>query len=81
VRQVRDSSDDEVVFSMLRRSTRILTKNGIMTLIGQVVKVLLADGIIDQNEEKLMKEYMFICGIPQNLYGDILNRVNESQMT
>lgn len=77
VRQVRESQDDEVVFNMLRNATRILTKNGIMTLIAEVAKVLLADGVIHPNEEKLMKDYMLICGIPQNLYQDILNRVNE----
>jgi len=79
IRQVRVAVDDEPVFNMLRNATQVLTKNGLMILIAQSARVLLADGVIHPNEEALLKNYMLICGIPQNLYHDILNRVNTAE--
>jgi len=78
VQRVAGSNDDNHVYQMLQQCTEVLTADGTMVLISQVAKVLLADGRIDPNEERLMRQYMQICQIPQELYRDILSRVNRA---
>jgi len=79
--QVRESEDDEIVFNMLRDAALVLPKIAIMLIISQVAKVLLADGVIHPNEEWLLKEYLRICGIPQNLYQNVIDMGDKLQMT
>jgi hypothetical protein len=46
-----------------------------MVIIAQIAKVLKADGKIDKKEEALMKVYMLVCGIPRNLYGEVIKNI------
>ena len=66
------------VEQMLIKARQLLTAEGIMMLIGQVAKVLLADGRIDKKEEKLMKEYLLICGIPKDLFPQIIDKLKKA---
>ncbi len=77
VDKVNKSNDNEEVFRMLRNASGILTAQGIMLMIGQIARVLLADGRIDKKEEKLMKEYLLACGVPRNLYSEIIEKVKK----
>ena len=72
--QVKSSKDEELVFSMLRNSSKILTSSGLSLIFNRIAKVLLADGKIDKKEEELLKEYMLICGIPRDLYSTIIKK-------
>jgi hypothetical protein len=63
---------------MLNRAKEILTAEGIMLMLAQIVKVLLADGKIDKKEEKLMREYLLVCGVPRNIYNEIIDRVKKN---
>jgi len=78
VDKVSKSKNDEYVYEMLRNAKQVLTTEGNMIIIAQVTKVLLADGKIDKAEEKLLKEYMLICGIPQDLYSSIIEGVKKA---
>lgn len=80
VHKVSEAQNTDAVYEMLRKARTILTAEGIMVVMAQIAKVLLADGRIDPKEEQLMKEYLLICGIPRNLYGDIINRVNSKKL-
>ncbi|MCH8904857.1 MAG: hypothetical protein IIA45_13200, partial [Bacteroidetes bacterium] len=55
----------------------VLTSEGIMILIGQAARVLLADGRIDKAEEKLMKEYLLVCGLTKDLYASVIEMAKE----
>ncbi len=78
ISDVKKSKNDEYVFNILRNARTILTMDGIAMLIGQVARVLLADGKIDKKEEKLMKEYLLVCGIPREMYDQIISQVKKS---
>ena len=79
IAKVKKSKNNEEVYEMLRKARTILTAEGVMIMIAQIAKVLLADGKIDKKEEELMKEYMLICGIQKDLYKDIIERVKKGK--
>ncbi len=68
---------DEVVYSLLRKSSEELTSKAIMSIIGLSARVLLADGRIDKEEERLLKEYLLVCGLPKDLYDTIIDKAKE----
>ena len=76
--KVKRSKNDEIVFNMLRDAAGILSAQGIMAIIAQVTRVLLADGRIDKAEEKLLKEYLLVCGIPRGMYKEIVAKVKKN---
>lgn len=65
---------EEFVYSLLRQSLETLTSEAIMSIIGLSAKVLLADGRIDEEEEKLLKEYLLVCGIPKHMYKTVIEK-------
>ncbi len=73
--KVKESDNpEEFVYSILRQSSENLTSKDIMSIIGESAKVLLADGKITKDEERLLKEYLLVCGIPKDLYSTIIGR-------
>ena len=78
IEKVSRSKDDEEVFEMLRKAKATLTADAVFIIIGQVARVVLADGKIDKKEEALMKEFLLACGIPRDIYGKIIDKVRES---
>lgn len=77
--EIRNSSDaDDLVFPLLQKSASILTSEAIMHIIVQVTKMLLADGKIGRSEEKLLKEYLLICGLPKNLFESIMEMARKN---
>ena len=77
IEKVSKAKNDEVVFELLRKARNVLTAKGVMILVGQVARVLLADGKIDKAEEKLMQDYLLVCGVPRNLYNTIIEEVQK----
>ena len=75
--KISKSKKDDDVFDLLSQARNILTAEGIMLIIGQVARVLLADGKIDKKEESLMKEYLLVCGIPRDLFNEIVDKVKK----
>lgn len=63
------------VYGLLRKTSEVLTTEAILMLIAEVAKMILADGKIDKSEEKLMKDLMLICGVSDDLYATILDKV------
>jgi uncharacterized tellurite resistance protein B-like protein len=78
VKEVSTAKNNEKVYSLLRNAGKVLTADGIMIIIGQVARVVLADGKIDKKEEELMKEYMLVCGVPRELYSTIIEKVKQN---
>lgn len=73
---ISNSNDaEEKVQELLRESKQKLSSDAILTLLGQSAKVLAADGKIEKEEEKLMKEYLLICGLPKSFYEIILEKM------
>ncbi len=77
IQKVNKSKSDDDVFKVLRQAQKYLTAEAVMLLIGQLARVLLADGKIDKAEEKLMKEYLLACGLDRNLFSVIIQKVKE----
>jgi len=75
---IKSKSDDDV-FKILRQAQKYLTAEAVMVLIGQLARVLLADGKIDKNEEKLMKDYLLACGLDRTLFNVIIDKVKQSK--
>ncbi len=68
---------DEISYRLLKEAKECLTSEGIMLLIGQAAKVLLADGKIEKEEEDLLKEYLKICDLPEVFYTLIIDKMQE----
>jgi uncharacterized tellurite resistance protein B-like protein len=79
MQKVSKSKDDDEVFKILRSAQKYITADGVMILIGQLARVLLADGKIDKAEEKLMKDYLLACGLDRNLFSVIIQKVKEGK--
>ena len=77
MQKVNKSKSDDDVFKILRQAQKYLTAEAVMLLIGQLARVLLADGRIDKAEEKLMKEYLLACGLDRTLFNVIIQKVKE----
>lgn len=75
VENVKTSENpEEIVYTTLRKSSEELTSQAIMNIIGLSAKVLLADGKIDKEEEKLLKEYLLVCGLPKDMYDTVIEK-------
>jgi len=77
IKKVKESDDNEYVFQMLKNATNILTAQGVMSIIGKTAQMLLADGKIDKKEEKLLQDYLLVCGIPRDLYKTIIDKIKK----
>jgi len=67
----------EEVYELLRRTREVMTSEAILIMIAELARMILADGKIDQEEEKLMKNFMLIAGISEDLYETILDKVKK----
>ncbi len=63
------------IYAYLRKASEVLTSEGILMLIAELARIILSDGKIDKEEEKLMKSFMLICGLSEDLYDTILSKV------
>lgn len=63
------------VFRYLREASAVLTADGILMLMASLARMILADGKIEKEEEKLMKDFMLVCGVSDDLYQTILDKV------
>ncbi len=70
----RDDARD-VVHHNLRTASEILTSEAILVMMAEVAKMVLADGSIDEAEEKLMKEFLLVAGLPSETYALMMDKV------
>jgi len=66
--QVKKTKDKEYVFKVLKEAREFLTADGVMFIIGVLARIIMADGKIDKKEEKLMKEFLKACDLPEEMY-------------
>ena len=67
----------EDVYGYLRKASEGLTTEGILMLIAEIARMVLSDGKIDKEEERLMKSFMLICGLSEDLYETVLSKVKK----
>ncbi|MBW3001914.1 TerB family tellurite resistance protein [Candidatus Woesearchaeota archaeon] len=79
IEQVKKAKNNDAIFAKLNQAKQVLTSEGIMLIIAQLARVLLADGKINKKEEALMKEYLLVCGIPRDAYSTIIERAKEAK--
>jgi len=72
-------NDENYVFNLLNAVRDMLSTEGLLTVLAQSAKVLLADGRIDKEEEVLMKEYLVACGLPKDMYKTLLDKIKEPE--
>jgi len=65
------------VYQILREASKLLTTEGILMMIAEIARVILADGKIDPQEENLMHSFMLVCGISEDLYDTVLAKAKE----
>lgn len=76
----RDLNKDNYVFNLLNEARNELSAEAIMNILAQAGVVLLADGVIDKNEENLMKEYLIACGLPKDMYRTIIDKLQTKEI-
>jgi tellurite resistance protein len=69
------------VFEYLYEARNILSSEGIVTLLAQAGVILLADGDIQEEEEALMKDYLIACGLPKEMYKDLIDKLTQKDLT
>ena len=77
-KNISKAKNNQGIYDCLKHASTVLPAEGIMMMMGQVTRVLLADGKIDKKEKALMKEYMLVAGVPQELYPGIIDTVKKS---
>lgn len=70
---------ENYVFNLLNASRDMLSSEGLLTILAQSAKVLLADGRIEKEEEDLMKEYLVACGLPKDMYKTLLDKIKQPE--
>lgn len=78
INQMIESNDGTIVHKMLTEITQYVTVDGIMMLISEVARVVVADGKIEKEEERLLKDYLSICGMPEKTYFEIMTKLKSS---
>lgn len=73
----RNGNNENFVFDLLNTAREILSTEGLLTILAQSAKVLLADGKIEKGEENLMKEYLVACGLPKEMYKTLLDKLKQ----
>ncbi|MCK4588877.1 MAG: TerB family tellurite resistance protein [Nanoarchaeota archaeon] len=77
--KVKKTKDKKYVFEVLKEARKFLTADGVMFIIGVLARMLMADGKIDKREEKLMKEFLKACDLPEELYVVIIESVKNRE--
>lgn len=78
INQMIEANDDTITYKMLTEVSQYITTDGIMMLISEVARVVVADGKIEKEEERLLKEYLSICGMPEKTYFEIIMKLRSS---
>ena len=78
INQMIEANEDTITYKMLKEINQYITADGIMMLISEVARVVVADGRIEKEEERLLKEYLSICGIPEKTYFEIIMKLKSS---
>lgn len=72
---------DNQVFNFLYDARSELSSEALLNILAQAGVVLLADGSIEKEEEMLMKDYLIACGLPKDLYSEIINKLKQKDMS
>lgn len=78
---LKNGNKENQVFEYLYEARNLLSSEGIVTLLAQAGVILLADGDIEKEEEVLMKEYLIACGLPKEMYQDLIDRLRQKDLT
>ena len=69
------------VFNYLHEARIALSTQSLMKILAQAATVLLADGSIEKEEENLMKEYLISCGLPKEMYQNLIDKLKQKDIT
>ena len=68
---------DEFVYKLLKRVHQELSVDSVLALLSEAVKMLMADGKIDQAELKLLDRFIVEAGLPKELYNMLLDKIKK----
>ena len=69
-----EDAAEPFVHDLLKKCRKSLTSEAVLSLLANAMKVLAADGKIDKEEERLMKDYLELCGFPKAFYNLLLDK-------
>jgi tellurite resistance protein len=69
-----EDSAEPYVHDLLKKCKKSLTSEAVLSLLANAMKVLTADGKIEKEEERLMKDYLELCGFPKSFYNLLLEK-------
>ena len=72
---------DNQVFNYLNDARTELSSEALLNILAQAGIILLADGNIEKEEEQLMKDYLIACGLPKDLYSELIHKLQEKDMS
>ncbi len=74
------ANKDNQVFNYLNEARNALSSEALLNILAQAAVVLLADGSIEKEEENLMKEYLIACGLPKEMYQNLIDRLTQKDI-
>lgn len=71
----KNPQHESFVFNLLLEAKELLSGEGVPHILAQASKVMLADGRIDKEEERLLKEDLLACAMSKDMYGSLIEKV------
>ena len=75
-----EGNKDNQVFNILNSAKAKLSSEAVLNILAQAGVVLLADGVIEKEEEELLKDYLISCGLPKDMYTTIIDKLKTQQV-
>ena len=77
-RQVKENGNaNNIVFSLLSKAKSTLSSEALMGILAKATVILLADGVQEDKEKQLLKEYLKACGLPKEMYSLIIKKCKD----
>lgn len=71
---------NDFVFRHLKEAKNLLSPELLIKLLTRAAKVLIADGKNDEKESQLLEKYLTACGLPTEMYANIMSLVVKKRL-
>ncbi|MFK7900971.1 MAG: TerB family tellurite resistance protein [Cyclobacteriaceae bacterium] len=75
-----NGNKNDQVFKYINEAREKLSTEVLINILAQAAVVLLADGQIEKEEERLMRKYLLSCHLPKSMYQDILDKLQVKKL-
>jgi len=72
-----DGNKDNFVYKLIKKVHDELSVDSVLALLSEAAKMLMADGKVDDNELKLLDEFIIESGLPKSLYFLLITKIKK----